>query len=85
MPLRIIKKEGPAFGASTALPRAPSTTERCLGCNQRLRNAVNDKIGLEPAALRQLADLTAEFMMPDDSRRLNICELQQGCSRIARL
>jgi len=27
------------------------TTERYLGCKQRLRNAVNDKIGLEPAAL----------------------------------
>jgi len=26
------------------------TTERYLGCKQRLRNAVNDKIGLEPAA-----------------------------------
>jgi integrase len=25
------------------------TTERYLGCKQRLRNAVNDKIGLEPA------------------------------------
>jgi site-specific recombinase XerD len=24
------------------------TTERCLGCKQRLRQAVNDKIGLEP-------------------------------------
>jgi YD repeat-containing protein len=24
------------------------TTERYLGCKQRLRNAVNDKIGLEP-------------------------------------
>src|ERR1035441_6216551 len=26
------------------------TTERYLGCKQRLRNAVNDKIGLEPAS-----------------------------------
>jgi integrase len=26
------------------------TTERYLGCQQRLRNAVNDKIGLEPVA-----------------------------------
>ena len=26
------------------------TTERYLGCKQRLRNAVNDNIGLEPAA-----------------------------------
>ena len=26
------------------------TTERYLGCKQRLRNAVNDKIGLEPTA-----------------------------------
>ena len=26
------------------------TTERYLGCKQRLRNAVNDSIGLEPAA-----------------------------------
>jgi len=26
------------------------TTERYLGCKQRLRNAVNDKIGLEPGA-----------------------------------
>ena len=25
------------------------TTERYLGCKQRLRNAVNDRIGLEPA------------------------------------
>ena len=25
------------------------TTERYLGCKQRLRNAVNDKIGLEPS------------------------------------
>jgi integrase len=25
------------------------TTERYLGCKQRLRNSVNDKIGLEPA------------------------------------
>jgi hypothetical protein len=24
------------------------TTERYLGCKQRLRHAVNDKIGLEP-------------------------------------
>jgi len=24
------------------------TTERYLGCKQRLRGAVNDKIGLEP-------------------------------------
>jgi len=24
------------------------TTERNLGCKQRFRNAVNDKIGLEP-------------------------------------
>jgi hypothetical protein len=24
------------------------TTERYLGCKQRLRNAVNDRIGLEP-------------------------------------
>jgi hypothetical protein len=24
------------------------TTERYLGCKQRLRNAVNDKLGLEP-------------------------------------
>jgi site-specific recombinase XerD len=27
------------------------TTERYLGCKQRLRNAVNDNIGLEPTAL----------------------------------
>ena len=26
------------------------TTERYLGCKQRLRNAVNDRIGLEPSA-----------------------------------
>ena len=26
------------------------TTERYLGCQQRLRNAVNDRIGLEPSA-----------------------------------
>jgi len=26
------------------------TTERYLGCKQRLRSAVNDRIGLEPAA-----------------------------------
>jgi hypothetical protein len=26
------------------------TTERYLGCKQRLSNAVNDNIGLEPAA-----------------------------------
>ena len=26
------------------------TTERYLGCKQRLRNAVNDKIGLEPVS-----------------------------------
>ena len=26
------------------------TTERYLGCKQRLRNAVNDHIGIEPAA-----------------------------------
>jgi integrase len=26
------------------------TTERYLGCKQRLRNAVNDNIGLEPVA-----------------------------------
>jgi site-specific recombinase XerD len=26
------------------------TTERYLGCKQRLRDAVNDKIGLEPVA-----------------------------------
>ena len=25
------------------------TTERYLGCKQRLRNAVNDQIGLEPS------------------------------------
>jgi integrase len=28
------------------------TTERHLGCKQRLRNAVNDRIGLEPDFLR---------------------------------
>ena len=27
------------------------TTERYLGCKQRLRNTVNDKIGLEPPTL----------------------------------
>jgi site-specific recombinase XerD len=27
------------------------TTERYLGCKQRLRNAVNDRIGLEPVEL----------------------------------
>jgi integrase len=26
------------------------TTERYLGCKQRLRNAVNDRIGIEPDA-----------------------------------
>ena len=26
------------------------TTEQYLGCKQRLRNAVNDKIGLEPTS-----------------------------------
>jgi hypothetical protein len=27
------------------------TMERCLGCKQRFRDAVNDHIGLEPDAL----------------------------------
>lgn len=27
------------------------TTERCLGCKQRFRNAVNDRIGMEPGTL----------------------------------
>ena len=27
------------------------TTERYLGCKQRFRNAVNDRIGLEPGTL----------------------------------
>jgi len=26
------------------------TTERCLGCTQRIASVVNDKIGIEPAA-----------------------------------
>jgi site-specific recombinase XerD len=26
------------------------TTERYLGCKQRIRNAVNDRIGIEPSA-----------------------------------
>jgi site-specific recombinase XerD len=30
------------------------TTERYLGCKQRLRNAVNDRIGLEPSSLNVL-------------------------------
>jgi hypothetical protein len=25
------------------------TTERCLGCKQRIRSAVNDQIGIEPS------------------------------------
>ena len=29
------------------------TTERYLGCKQRLRNAVNDSIGIEPGAVIQ--------------------------------
>jgi hypothetical protein len=27
------------------------TTERYLGCKQRFRNAVNDRIGLEPGTM----------------------------------
>jgi integrase len=34
------------------------TTERYLGCKQRLRNAVNDSIGIEPGSVPQ-ADLAA--------------------------
>jgi site-specific recombinase XerD len=26
------------------------TTERYLGCKQRIRSAVNDRVGIEPAA-----------------------------------
>jgi hypothetical protein len=29
------------------------TTERYLGCEQRLQNTVNDKVGLEPAEIQR--------------------------------
>jgi hypothetical protein len=32
------------------LPDLEQTTDRYLGCKQRFRNAVNDRIGLEPDA-----------------------------------
>jgi hypothetical protein len=35
---------------SYIVENAVQTTERYLGCKQRLRNAVDDKIGLEPVA-----------------------------------
>jgi len=34
----------------TFAPECRSPTERYLGCKQRFRDAVNDHIGLEPAA-----------------------------------
>jgi hypothetical protein len=33
------------------------TTERYLGCKQRLRGAVNDKIGLDPWQRGHLSDI----------------------------
>ena len=32
------------------------TTEKYLGCKQRLRHAVNDRLGIEPAAVATLVE-----------------------------
>ena len=43
-------KDSRAMGVHTLLPNFISvqTTERYLGCKQRLKGAVNDRIGIEP-------------------------------------
>jgi len=59
----LIRRKRPAFSASTALSARSLNDGTIPGLQPRLRIRLNDKIGLEPAALPQLADLTGEFMM----------------------